>query len=121
LRGVHFIGFVPNERMHLAYQLASCFVLATLCESFGLPILESMSSGCPAIVPGTCASPEIAGSAARLIGPYDERDITQALLEVAGSQERRSQMRTRGLERARAFTWDETARRTTAAIKELTV
>jgi len=121
LDAVKFIGFVPNQRMHLAYQLANCFVLATLCESFGLPILESMSSGCPAIVPNTCASPEIAGSAARLIDPYDERDITQALLEVAGSQERRSQMRERGLERAGAFTWDETARRTTAAIRELTV
>jgi glycosyltransferase involved in cell wall biosynthesis len=119
LSGVQFIGFVPNDLMHMAYQLATCFVLATLCESFGLPILESMSSGCPAIVPNTCASPEIAGAAARPIDPYDETDITRALLEVAGSEERRLQMRARGLERARAFSWDETARRTIAAIKEL--
>jgi glycosyltransferase involved in cell wall biosynthesis len=53
LADVHFLGFVPNSRIHLAYQLAECFVLATLCESFGIPIVESFACGCPAIVPST--------------------------------------------------------------------
>jgi alpha-1,3-rhamnosyl/mannosyltransferase len=55
-------------------------VLATLCESFGIPIVESFACGCPAIVPSTCAGPEIAGGAARLIDPLNEEDIAQALL-----------------------------------------
>jgi glycosyltransferase involved in cell wall biosynthesis len=114
---VHFIGFVPNERMHLAYQLANCFVLATLCESFGLPILEAMSSGCPVIVSRTCAAPEVGGDAVRLIDPRDRESITQALLEVSASPEVRALMRQRGLERAQQFTWDETARQTIAAVK----
>ena len=108
---VHFIGFVPNERLHAAYQLADCFVLATLCESFGLPILEALASGCPAIVPNTCAAPEVAGSAARLIDPYREEDLMQALLEVTASESLRREMRAAGLERARRFGWPQAARR----------
>jgi glycosyltransferase involved in cell wall biosynthesis len=111
LEGVHFLGFVPNERLHAAYQLADCFVLATLCESFGLPILEALASGCPAIVPNTCAAPEVAGAAARLIDPTREDDLTQALLEVTGSQPLRREMRALGLERARRFGWPQAARR----------
>jgi glycosyltransferase involved in cell wall biosynthesis len=117
--GVRFIGFVPNEQMHLAYQAAEFFVLAKLCESFGLPILEALSTGCPAIVPKTCAGPEVAGDAARLIDPYDENDIAQALLEVGGSPQVRMIMRERGLERAHAFNWAETARRTLAVLSEV--
>jgi glycosyltransferase involved in cell wall biosynthesis len=111
VEGVHFIGFVPNERLHAAYKLADCFVLATLCESFGLPILEALATGCPAIVPNTGAAPEVAGAAARLIDPYCEEDLTQALLEVTGSHSLRRQMRAAGLERARRFGWPQAARR----------
>jgi glycosyltransferase involved in cell wall biosynthesis len=111
LDGVHFLGFVPNERLHAAYQSADCFVLATLCESFGLPILEALATGCPAIVPNTGAAPEVAGGAARLIDPYDEADLAGALLEVAGSEPLRRRMRAAGLERACRFGWPQAARR----------
>jgi glycosyltransferase involved in cell wall biosynthesis len=94
-------------------------VLTKLCDSFGLPILEALASGCPAIVPQTCAGPEVAGSAARLIDPYDEDDITRALLELDGSPERRAELRQLGLARAQGFTWRETARRTLAVLDEL--
>lgn len=109
--GVHFIGFVPNERLHAAYQLADCFVLATLCESFGLPILEALTTGCPAIISNTGAGPEVAGTAARLIDPYREEDITAALLEVTASEPLRRQMSAAGLERARSFGWPQAAGR----------
>lgn len=117
--GILFVGFVPNDRMHLAYQAADFFVLTKLCESFGLPILEALASGCPAIVPKTCASPEVAGGAARLIDPYDEHDIAQALLEVGESAQLRRDMHERGLVRALAFSWPETARRTLAVLNEM--
>jgi glycosyltransferase involved in cell wall biosynthesis len=119
LAGVHFIGFVPNERLALAYQLADCFVLATLFESFGLPILEALATGCPAIVPRTGAAPEVAGPASRLIDPYDEEDIAAALLEVTSSQELRTQMSQAGLARARNFSWRQTAERILTVFNEL--
>src|SRR5690606_11887553 len=119
LAGVQFLGFVPNAQVHVAFQLAECFVLATLCESFGFPIVEAFATGCPAIVPNTCASPEIAGGAARLIDPRDEMDMARALAEVTGSAELRERLRAKGLDRARHFTWRATAERTLDALDEL--
>lgn len=119
LADVTFTGFVPNNQLHLAYQLADCFVLATLCESFGIPIVEALACGCPAVVPSTCASPEIAGGAARLIDPLSEEDIAHALAEVTGSDEMQEQLRELGLKRAQVLTWRETARRTLAVFNEI--
>ncbi len=119
LEGIHFLGFVPNESMHCAYQLADCFVLATLCESFGLPILEALATGCPAIVPETGAAPEVAGSAARFIDPYDEQDIAGAFLEVTGSPLLRERLAREGLQRARLFGWQQAARRVLQTFDEV--
>lgn len=119
LEGVQFTGFVPNNQIHLAFQSAECFFLATLCESFGITILEALATGCPAIVPGTCASPEIAGGAARLVDPRSVEDMAQALADVTGSEEMRREMREKGLQRARELTWHETARRTLAVFDEV--
>jgi glycosyltransferase involved in cell wall biosynthesis len=119
LKDIRFIGFVANSQMHLAYQAATFFVLTKLCDSFGLPILEAMASGCPAIVPKTCAGPEVASSAARLIDPYDEEDICGAMLEMEHSSKRRHELRRLGLSRAQDFTWAESARRALAALDEL--
>jgi glycosyltransferase involved in cell wall biosynthesis len=119
LAGVQFLGFVPNARIHLAYQLAECFVLATLCESFGIPIVEAFACGCPAIVPSTCAAPEIAGGAARLINPLDEADIANALSEVTASTELQQRLRDLGLKRVQSLTWRETARRTLAVFNDI--
>ena len=119
LADVHFLGLVPNTEIHLAYHSAECFVLASLCESFGIKILEALATGCPAIVPSTCASPEIAGDAARLVNPHDEEEIARALTEVLGSEELRRTMREKGLQRAQALTWRETARRTLTVFDEI--
>ena len=116
---VHFLGFVPNQRLHLAYQLAECFVIATLCESFGIPIVEAFACGCPAIVPNTCSAPEIANGAACLIDPRNEADIARGLAEVTGSEQLRRRLRELGLQRAQSLTWNETARRTLDVFNEI--
>jgi glycosyltransferase involved in cell wall biosynthesis len=119
LSRVRPIGFVPNERMHLAYQLAEFFILSKVCDSFGLPILEALACGCPAIVPGTCAAPEVAAGAAWFIDPYAEHEMTRAMQELDGSPTLRGQLRARGLERARAFSWPKVARRVLTVLEEL--
>ena len=60
LEGIHFTGFIPNKEMVKVYNLAEFFVLATLYESFCLPLAEAIATGCPAIVPSTGGCPELA-------------------------------------------------------------
>jgi glycosyltransferase involved in cell wall biosynthesis len=114
LAGVHFTGFIPHDRIHLAYQLADLFVLATLNESFAFPLVEALACGCPAIVPKTGACPEIGGDAVRLIDPHDTDDIAAAFAELAGSSERREELAAAGLRRALRFSWVDTAALTLA-------
>ena len=119
LDGVHFTGFIPHERIHLAYQLAELFILATLNESFGFPIIEAMACGCPALVPSTGACAEVGGPAVRLIDPFDAADMAEQLLELDRSPELRADMRRAGIERANRFTWRETAKRTLSVFESL--
>jgi glycosyltransferase involved in cell wall biosynthesis len=100
LSGIQFMGFIPHEEMVMAYNSAEFFVLTTLYESFGLPLVEAMASGCPAIVRTTGACPEVAGGAARLVHPRDSAAIGDAMAELASSADLRAKMRQAGLERA---------------------
>ena len=119
LRDVVFTGFVPHDRMHAAYQLAQFFVLATLNESFALPIVEAMACGCPVIAPSTGACHEIGGDAIRLIDPYDVDGIAARFLELEHAPDLRAQMTRDGLDCARRFTWKATAERTLAVLDML--
>ena len=112
LEGIFLTGFIPHEEIVFGYNLAEFFVLTTLYESFALPLVEAMASGCPAIVPTTGACPEVAGGAARLIDPLDYGDIASAMLELDASPELRDKMRKAGLDRAKTFTWNRTAQLT---------
>jgi glycosyltransferase involved in cell wall biosynthesis len=119
LEGVHFTGFVPNREIVKAYNLAEFSILATLYESFGLPLMEALASGCPAIAPVTGACREIAGNAARYIDPRKPDSIAQAMTELAASPGLRQQLRTAGLERAKAFTWRRTAEQTLSVLDSI--
>jgi glycosyltransferase involved in cell wall biosynthesis len=110
--GIHFTGFIPNKEMVKVYNLAEFFVLATLYESFCLPLVEAMATGCPAIVPSTGGCPELGGEAARYVDPCNVVAISDAMLEVANSPALRARMRAAGLERARRYSWDRAAERT---------
>jgi glycosyltransferase involved in cell wall biosynthesis len=70
-------------------------------------------------VPSTCAAPEIAGGAARLIDPLSEADIADALTEVTGSEDLQHRLRDLGLKRVQSLTWRETARRTLSVFNDI--
>jgi glycosyltransferase involved in cell wall biosynthesis len=119
LEGVHFTGFIPNIEIVHAFNLAEFFILATLYESFPLPLIESLSSGCPAIVPITGGCQDLAEGAARYIDPLNPDSISEAMTAVAGSSELRQQMRAAGLDRAKEFSWQKTAQRTLAILDSI--
>ncbi|MGZ3990518.1 MAG: glycosyltransferase family 4 protein [Flavisolibacter sp.] len=107
----HFVfpGYVPHQEIPLMYNAATLFLYPSLRESFGLPLLEAMACGVPVITSNTSSMPEIAGDAALLVDPFDVKELTGALQRLAGNEELQQQLREKGLERARQFTWKASA------------
>jgi glycosyltransferase involved in cell wall biosynthesis len=114
--GVEALGRVPWPHVVDLMQRASALVFPSLYEGFGLPPLEAMACGCPVACSDAAALPETVGDAARLFDPRDPRAIAAAVREVLTDPD---PWVTRGLERARAFSWDATARGTEAVYREL--
>ena len=115
----YFSGFIPNLEIVKAYNLAEFSILATLYESFALPLVEALASGCPTIVPVTGACQEVAGEAARYIDPLRADSIAEAMTALATSPDLRQRMRAAGLERAKEFTWRKTAERTLSVLDSI--
>ena len=89
-------------------------------EGFGLPLVEAMASGTPMIAARASATPEVTGDAALLVEPADVAGFADAIVRL-GDADTREMLRTRGLARARLFTWRETARRTLEVYRSLVV
>jgi glycosyltransferase involved in cell wall biosynthesis len=106
--GVERWGVVSPAELASLYRRAACLVYPSLYEGFGMPPLEAMASGCPVAASHAGAIPEVCGDAAVLFDPTDAEAIAAGILEV---DERREELSERGLARAAAFTWDETARK----------
>ncbi|MCK5569139.1 MAG: glycosyltransferase family 4 protein [Spirochaetes bacterium] len=108
---VIFTGFVENEELPVFYNLASVFVFPSLYEGFGLPPLEAMACGCPAIVSGTSSLPEICGDAAYYINPLNTDEIADKICTVLIDEDLRQELVTKGIERVKRYNWEESARK----------
>jgi alpha-1,3-rhamnosyl/mannosyltransferase len=104
-----FTGYVREEDLPLIYAAAQALLYPSRYEGFGLPPVEAMACGTPVICSNTTSLPEVVGDAALLIDPEQPGSLTEALRKVHDESTRRELAR-RGLERARAFTWESTAR-----------
>jgi glycosyltransferase involved in cell wall biosynthesis len=113
---IHCPGFVKPEELPTWYRAAGAFVYPSLFEGFGLPPLEAMACGCPVACSNAASLPEIVGDAARLFDPNDPSAIADAIRDVLAAPEEWS---ARGLERARLFSWDATARAHDSVYREL--
>jgi len=112
---VRFLGPVPGPDLPALYGGAVAFAFPSEIEGFGLPVLEAMASGAPTITSDGSALAEVAGDAALLVPPGDVDAIAAALRTVWRDAELRATLRTRGLARVAAFTWERAARDTLAA------
>jgi glycosyltransferase involved in cell wall biosynthesis len=120
LRGrVHFTGFVPDEDLPAIYSLADLLTFPSLYEGFGIPVLEAIGCGCPVLTSRTGCSPEVAGGAALLVDPGDPVAIADGILRLLRQPALRERLRERGLDRARHFSWQKTARATLALLERV--
>lgn len=109
---VCFLGWLSGEEFEGLWQLADAFVYPSLYEGFGLPVLEAMARGVPVACSNASSLPEVAGEAALLFDPHDEGAIAAALERLLSDPAEAERLRVRGLQRAREFTWERTARLT---------
>jgi glycosyltransferase involved in cell wall biosynthesis len=106
-------GYVERDELVRLYREAACLVFPSRYEGFGLPVLEAMASGTPVVAAADPAVEEVAGGAAVVV-PRDR--LAEGIQEAL--QERR-RLVAAGLERARAFSWEESARRTLAVYRDV--
>lgn len=113
-------GEVADEDIPVFYQaaLATCYL--SLYEGFGLPVLEAMAHHCPVIASNTTSIPEVAGDAAVLVDPTNLDAIGDAMFKLASDEGLRTDLVKRGIDRARRFSWEETARRTLRVYSRIT-
>ncbi|MBI2907010.1 MAG: glycosyltransferase family 4 protein [Chloroflexi bacterium] len=115
---VTLMGFVSPEELPLLYAGAGVFVMPSLFEGFGLPVLEAMACGTPVIASNATSLPEVAGDAALLINPESAEEIASALEKVLADKTLQKELSEKGLERARQFTWQRAAADTMAVLEE---
>jgi glycosyltransferase involved in cell wall biosynthesis len=112
-RGAHLRGYVEKPQLAELYRRAACLVLPSRYEGFGLPLLEAMACGTPVVATDEPALREVGGDAALYAGVDG---LAAAVRQALGEADERSRA---GIERARLFSWEETARRAVAAYLEV--
>lgn len=106
---VHFTGFVREDHLPALYTLAHGFCYLSLYEGFGLPVLEAMACRCPVIASNNSSLPEIAGTAALLVNPLDENEISTAMSSLCTDEARRNELALKGQRQSWNFTWSRCA------------
>lgn len=111
---VRLTGYLPDEDLPKLYAGAAAFLLPSLYEGFGLPILEAMASGTPVLTSTTSSCPEVAAGHAVLVDPEDEAALAQGLVDVLSVH---AQARAAARAYAATKTWQATALATLAAYR----
>jgi len=109
---------VTDSELVALYKQARAFILPSMYEGFGLPLLEAMACGAPAVVSRGTSLEEIAGGAAMLIDPTDAGSIFWAAAKLLGDHDLSETLRRKGLERASFFTLENMAQQTLDVYRE---
>jgi glycosyltransferase involved in cell wall biosynthesis len=115
---VRLLDWVDDDILDGLYRAADCFVFPSRAEGFGLPVLEAMLRGAPVACSNAPSLPEVAGNAALYFDPLDVEAIAVSVRRILEDGELAERLRTAGYERARQFSWDETARGTLACYRK---
>ena len=113
---VVWIGAIPQAETVWFYRCAEVFAYPSFNETFGLPILEAMATGCPVVTSDVTAMPETAGDAALLADPGSPESIAEALIQATKDS---NALRERGFAHAAKFTWEATAEQTLQVYREV--
>lgn len=113
-----FTGFIEESEVPVLMTSADAFVMPSLFEGFGIPVLEAMACGVPVVVSKVASLPEVAGDAGIYVDPNDSDSIVSALKTATGPD--RAKFVARGLKRVKLFSWPNCARQTLACLETAT-
>ena len=117
---VRYLGYVPDEDLPALYSGATLLAFPSLYEGFGLPVLEAMACGTPVVTANVSALPEVAGDAALQVDPRNIDALAEAMGRLLSDDTLHADLRARGLERAKQFSWERTARETLSVYQAVT-
>lgn len=118
-RDVILTGWIDRADFPALYSLADVFLLPSFYEGFGIPLIEAMACGCPVVTSTKGSCPEVVGDAGLLVDPYEPDSIAQAILRILEDPALAVELRARGPERAKRFTWEACAQKTLAMLESL--
>lgn len=116
--GIIRLGYVSDGELRALYENAACFVYPSRYEGFGLPPLEAMACGCPVIVSRAASLPEVCGDAALYVDPDNPLELAAAIRRVLCEDGVGSDLRHRGRQRAKRWTWTRSAVEMLQAVRE---
>jgi glycosyltransferase involved in cell wall biosynthesis len=106
------LGYVDAPDLAALFRHAQAFIMPSLYEGFGLPLMEAMSCGCPVITSNRGSLPEIAGTGAQCFDAFDIQAMAAAVVSLLRSPNELERRRADALRRAADFSWDRAARET---------
>jgi glycosyltransferase involved in cell wall biosynthesis len=112
-------GHTPDDHVAGLYAHASMLVMPSLYEGFGFPVLEAMAVGTPVVCSNNSSLPEVAGDAAILFPAEDQRALAAAMEDLIENRSRAEELRRKGLEQARSFSWQRNAEQTIAIYRDV--
>lgn len=109
---IHHLDYLSRNALTSAYRRAEVFVMPSLYEGFGFPILEAMAQGVPVIAANSSSLPEVGGDAAVYFQPRDAEALAASIREVTSDDGLRSELLARGKIRIEQFSWKNAAAQT---------
>jgi glycosyltransferase involved in cell wall biosynthesis len=116
---VKFLDYIPDEDLPALYKDAICYVLPSLYEGFGLPVLEAMKYDCPVITSNVSSLPEAGGDAALYVDPTDVNNIADTIIKLIGNEKLREELIEKGRKQINKFSWEKAAKETLSVLKEV--
>jgi glycosyltransferase involved in cell wall biosynthesis len=117
-KDIFFTGHFPSSSLPELYAGADMVVVPSMCEGFGMGVLEAMASGVPVACARAASLPEAAGHAALYFDPLNPDDMADRMVTMTTNRDVYRECRRLGIERAQNFSWDRCARRTLEIIRE---
>jgi len=96
-----------------------CYVLPSLYEGFGLPVLEAMQRGCPVITSNISSLPEAGGDAAMYVDPENVNDIAEKMNKLINDKKLREELVEKGKKQVKKFSWEKAAKETLEVLQQV--